>query len=340
MDLDKLLIAPQTIAFATTYQCNASCKNCCFGCSPQMKVRLSIEDMKFYIDQALKFYSDSLKVLVLTGGESFLLKDDLIEIVKYGSSKGLVTRIVTNAFWAKDYQTAYDILLNLRENGLNEINYNTGDDHQEWVPYDNIVTACIAAMDLNLTCIVNVETHDNAIFDGNTFFQDSRLSTYFDYTKYEKPLKIEKGLWIPFNSDSHITSETIVPKEDVSKTRCHSLFTTIAINPFSYMMSCCGLVSEHILPLRLGSLKKHSIKELYELQFIDLLKIWLYTEGPYNVLKYVYEKRGIHKKISGHICAICAEIFRDTENIQCIKDNYEELFDTVMFKYLLLRKTF
>ncbi|CUP53798.1 radical SAM protein [Bacteroides thetaiotaomicron] len=340
MNLEQLVIPPKTIAFATTYQCNAACKNCCFSCNPSIKARLSVKDMKEYIDQALNFYASSLKVLVLTGGESFLLKDDLVEILEYGSSKGLVTRVVTNGYWAQSYQKAYNTLLNLREHGLKEINYSTGDDHQEWVPYENIVNGCIAAMDLNLTCVVNVETHDNSKFDGNTFFLDSRLRTYFDHTKYETPLKIEKGLWIPFNSESHITTDNIIPKEDISRTRCYSLFTTIPINPFSYMMSCCGLVSEHVIPFRLGSLKKQTVKELYEMQFNDLMKIWLYTEGPYNILKYIYEKRGIDRNISGHICAICAEIFRENENIQCVKDNYEELFASVMFKYLLLKRVY
>lgn len=100
MNIDQLIISPKTIAFATTFQCTAACKNCCFGCSPQNKARLSLEDMKDYVDQAIKNYGNSVKVLVLTVGECFLLKDDLSRIIEYGSEKGLVVRVVTNGFWA------------------------------------------------------------------------------------------------------------------------------------------------------------------------------------------------------------------------------------------------
>ena len=339
MDFNDFINPPRTIALATTYQCNASCRNCCFGCNPNIKVRLSTKDMKDYINQAFANYSQSLKVLVLTGGESFLLKEDLVEIIQYASSLGLVIRVVTNGYWANSYEKAYSILFNLREYGLNEINYSTGDDHQEWVPYENIVNGCMAAMDLNLTCVVNVETHDNSKFDWRIFYTDNRLKAYFDYEKYKTPLKVERGLWIPFDSNSLITADKIMQKGNTSKTRCYSLFTTISINPYSYVISCCGLLSEHILPFRLGNLKSHTIKELYENQFNDLLKIWLYVEGPYNVLDYIYKRRKINRKITGHICSICAEIFKDKENIQWIKDHRNELLPSIIFKYQLLRRT-
>ncbi|MFI3297910.1 MAG: hypothetical protein R3Y59_09875 [bacterium] len=77
--------------------------------------------------------------------------------------------------------------------------------------------------------------------------------------------------------------------------------------------------------------------ELYEMQFYDLVKIWLYTEGAHAVLKYIYNKRGIDRRIIGHSCYVCAEIFKDTENIQCIKDNYQEIMPSVMFKYFLTK---
>lgn len=80
---------------------------------------------------------------------------------------------------------------------------------------------------------------------------------------------------------------------------------------------------------------------LIEYQFgnIDFLKIWLFLEGPHEVLKYINEKRGVEKKIVGHICYACAEIFKDGKNIQWIKDNYNEIMPSIMFKYLTLKTT-
>ena len=339
MSINNLVIPPKTLTFLTTFQCTAACKNCCFGCNPKFRKKLSLQQMKNYIDQSISCYKHSLRVLVLTGGECFLLKNDLKEIIKYATSKGLLTRVVTNGYWAKTYQQAYETLLSLRDDGLKEINFSTGDEHQEWVAYENIVNGCMASIDLGLTCIVNVETHDTSKFKAKTLLEDHQLKSYFDKKKYKNPLRIDNGLWIPFNKNSKISYDSIEFKEDITSKRCTSLFSTISINPYSQMLACCGLTSERIEPLRLGSLQHCSIKELYELQFRDLLKIWLFVEGSYSVLQYIYGKRGIKKRIVGHTCHICAEIFKDTENIQCIKDNYKEIFTTVMFKFELLKLT-
>ncbi|MDR1056484.1 MAG: radical SAM protein [Prevotellaceae bacterium] len=89
MDIEQLIIPPRTIALSTTYQCSAACKNCCFGCNPIIKDRLSLQEMKDYVDQSMEYYGDSIGVLVLTGGECFL-GYDLTKIVEYGASKELI----------------------------------------------------------------------------------------------------------------------------------------------------------------------------------------------------------------------------------------------------------
>lgn len=339
MDIDNLKIPPKTIALCTTYQCTSACKNCCFQCNPSVKDRLTLLQMKDYVDQAMVYYGDSLEVLVLTGGECFLLGNDIVEIVEYGVSKELIVRIVTNGYWAKTYEDAYDILSNLRNKGLKELNFSTGDDHQEWVDYENIVNGCMAAMDLGLTCFVNVEIHDNCSFNGDMLQNDPRLVDYFDVTKYSKPLRIERGIWIPFVENNNISYDKLNQKEDLNKKRCSSLFTTLPITPYSQLMSCCGLTCEYITPFRLGNLQNKTIKELYESQFRDFLKIWLFVDGPYAVLQYLYDKRGIKRNLKGHICYMCAEIFKDENNIKYINDNYDTIMPSIMLKYLLLKST-
>lgn len=337
MNIQELIVQPTTLALITTFQCTAACKNCCFGCNPNIKARLSLKEIKNYIDQAVKFYEKSIRVLVFTGGEASLLQDDLLEAIRYGSSKGLITRVVSNGFWAKTYTEAYEYLSTLKEAGLQELNFSTGDEHQEWVSYENIVNGCMASMDLGLTTVVNVEIHDNSKFDANILVKDTRLLDYFDVFKYKNTLKVERGIWIPFRDNANISYNNIKSKNDLTTQRCLSLFTTLPINPYSQLMACCGLASEHIIPMRLGDLHKKNIKELYESQFYDLMKIWLFVDGPYKILSYIQKKRGIEKKLSGHICYVCASIFQDPDNIECIKRNYKEIMHTVMLKYMLLK---
>jgi hypothetical protein len=130
---------------------------------------------------------------------------------------------------AKTYQYAYDVLSSLRDKY-----YSTGNDHQKWVDYENIVNGCMAAMDLGLACFVNVEIHDDSSFNGDQFQSDSRLIDYFDVIKHSKSLKIERGIWIPFDTGAHLSyDKKVEAREDLFKKRCTSLFTTLPVTPYS-----------------------------------------------------------------------------------------------------------
>ena len=106
--------------------------------------------------------------------------NDLNLIIDYASRIGLSVRVVTNGYWAKSPEIAKEKLLELSKCGLKEVNFSTGEDHQEWVSYDNIVYGSIAALDLGLTCVINVESHDKSKFKSNLFYEDERLKKYLD----------------------------------------------------------------------------------------------------------------------------------------------------------------
>lgn len=63
------IIAPTTISLTTIFKCTAACRNCCFQCNQKNKKIMTFVEMKSYIDKCLKVYSDSISMLVLTGGE-------------------------------------------------------------------------------------------------------------------------------------------------------------------------------------------------------------------------------------------------------------------------------
>ena len=337
--MESLFITPTEISFITTNQCTAACANCCFQCNPKNKDRISLAEMKQYVDDAISSYS-TVKLLVLTGGECFILGNDLNCIVKYATEKKLVVRVVTNGFWANTYEKAFEKLKKLVEDGLTEINFSTGDEHQEFVPFDNIINGIIASLELNLTVVVNIELSDNSSFNLNDLKNDVRLEKYKD--RIGKDLIIMCGRWIPFFKEQKKKRESnknVVYVEE-NKNRCASLFRTISISPTDDVYACCGLPVKYISYLRLGTLKKYSLQYLYEYQFQDFIKIWLYTEGPKKILNFILNKRNeeLIDTNKWHICQICAEIFKCEENIITLQQNYGEVFSNVMFKYELLKR--
>ncbi|MDR0506240.1 MAG: hypothetical protein LBH32_05435 [Dysgonamonadaceae bacterium] len=346
--MKELIIPPVQLTFITTNKCTASCQNCCFQCNPGNNNKLTLSEMKQYIDQSLEVYN-TIKLLILTGGECFTLGKDMNCIIKYASSKGLYIRVVTNGYWATSFDKAYKILHELAGAGLTEINFSTGDEHQMWIPYDNIVYGIMAALELNLAVAINVESSKLSQFNINQLKYDVRLEKY--KSLFDKKLLIFGGVWMPFikSTEEKLNTTSIYNKNEKSplilhhqKGRCASLFNTISIDPFHQMVACCGLTVSYIPYLRLGSVKKYSLHFLYEYQFHDFIKIWLFTEGPEKILQFCRKKLNLPSidTTKWHICQICVEIFRDKQNLSILRQNYGDLFPNVMLKYTLLREKY
>ncbi|MDR3218420.1 MAG: hypothetical protein LBU22_05475 [Dysgonamonadaceae bacterium] len=345
--MNELIIPPTQLSLLVTNKCTAACQNCCFQCNPKNKDRLSLDKMKQYVDQAVDAYS-TIQLLVITGGECFTLGTDLNKIIKYSSDKGLFIRVVTNGYWAKSPEKARIILEKLVEAGLNEINFSTGDEHQMWVPYDNIIHGIISALELNLTTAVNVESSKLSEFSINQLKSDCRLEKYIHFL--HKKLFLLGGVWMPFNKSTEEELNTFGEERkkelpillQQNKSRCSSLFNSISIDPFHQVIACCGLTVGYIPYLRMGLAKKYPLKFLYEYQFQDFLKIWLFTEGPEKILAFCRIKLNLPpiETTKWHICQICIEIFRNEQYILILQQNYGEVFQSVLLKYSLLREKY
>jgi len=334
----ELIIPPLLMNFVTTNKCTSSCVNCCFHCNPKRKDKLTSTEINDYICKAIAAYP-TIRIVVFSGGECFTLGTELNEIVSYASNKGLRTRVVTNAYWATSFKTAYLKLKELSDLGLNEVNISTGDEHQEWVPYDNVIYAITASLKLGLETVVNVEYSNISKFKSQILFDDPCLKKYL----YNRKFHIINGIWMPFKKS---TKDKMLKEKELSidsnlfkEERCTNLFSSININANHHMNACCGLPSEYIPYLKLGDSQKYSLKELYENQFYDLLKIWLYAEGPRRILDYCMTERQlpILKTYNMHLCQICAEIFQDPENIAVISKNYELLYANIILKYSFVK---
>lgn len=113
------IINPTSLTLITTNQCTAACRNCCLNCNPKGTNRLSLVQMKRYVDTAIQSFPN-ISHVVLTGGECFLLGDDLADIIQYIHSKKLSSRVVTNGYWASSKESAKKILSGLKALGLSE----------------------------------------------------------------------------------------------------------------------------------------------------------------------------------------------------------------------------
>lgn len=328
------ILQPSTIVLVTTFRCTAECENCCFGCRRDSGESMSLDNMKHYIDECMRYYGASIKGLVLTGGECMIFRENVLNIIKYASQLGLSTRIVTNAFWAKSYVEARSIVASLISCGLKEINFSTGDDHRKWIPWRNVRNTAVASARLGLTPFINIETHDNS--NTSLIQWMKRDHVLFKLLEAGK-IKIEKGIWVPFNYSRINKFEyksLLLPQKHE---RCTSLFSTIPINPYGEVLACCGLCAENNPFLRIGNIKNKTIQTIYESSFKDLLKIWLFSDGPLKILETIYKDRdGCNYNSSGHICDLCRQLFKNHLNIEWLCNNRDKYLTSILLHYQLL----
>jgi MoaA/NifB/PqqE/SkfB family radical SAM enzyme len=332
--MNDLIIAPTTLSIITTYRCTSSCKDCCFQCNPNRQEKLTVSEIKEYISKSVQAYP-SIRVLVLTGGECFLYGMKLEDIIKHASSYGLVTRVVTNGFWAKDYNKAKETINRLAVAGLNEINFSTGDDHLEYVFIETIKNGIIASLKHNLITVVNVESGGWKKFNFNSLKEDVALKEFVNNGK----LKIINGIWVPFTRSTlnEAKNATQIYK-DVFKPyqRCVNIFHSITIDPNHRMIACCGLTSKYIKYLDLGNVNKFPILELYNKQFNDFLKIWIATEGPHKIMDFIskYAILDDTNYKEHHACQVCERIFNNEKYLQIIQTEYKSIYSNVILKHL------
>lgn len=139
---------PDSLVLFYGARCVARCEYCChpaetFGdasLTPALAIRLIREA------HALGHFG----LIGVTGGEPWLYRDELLEILEAVRPLGLQIRIVTSAHWAKTPERALAELRPFVERGLTQLSVSTDPTHQRYVPRERAEHALAAAQALGL----------------------------------------------------------------------------------------------------------------------------------------------------------------------------------------------
>jgi hypothetical protein len=277
------------------------------------------------IEQAIQLYSD-IKIVVFTGGECFMLKNDLFKAIEFCTQKGLQSRCVTNAYWAKRSEVAERYAKKLVQVGINEINISTGLDHQEWINEDTVINAVKHLTQQNIFTLVTVEKDNdnsnclNQILD-NPLIQNLTLN-------HKDIFLIQSNAWMPFYEDSD-QRENI--DSDIINKGCDQIFENLVITPKKEVSACCGLTLEHIPEMKLGNIK--NLECYKDMQQDDFLKIWIKVEGPLKIIEQLLGENNEKLINIQHQCQACAILHKDEEIIGKLINNYSEYIVPVLHKF-------
>lgn len=315
-------IDPSGIVLIATNRCTSACDHCCFGCNPQEGRSMTFEEMKEYVDTCLAAYPDTLSVLTLTGGECMLLGKDVERIISYAAGRGLTCSIVSNGSWATSFGKAVRTLRRLRQCGLAMAAFSTGEEHNCYVPWQRARDAAVAAARLGLRTELRVE-YQAGHFDIAHAIEDDP-----EVIRWARALKLEytQNRWMQFyNKGKKPRKRSINFYKNDEIRPCHAMFENITINPYGEVYACCGLGVCRLPQMLLGNIRREPIRTIYERAFQDMMKVWIFTQGPQAVVKFVYEKTGQQFDWhTPHICDICRTILTDKAVLPVVREHFME----------------
>lgn len=327
-------VSPTTLGIITTYKCSAQCEDCCFSCSPKNNTRITLAELKETIGKIAQ--QVPIKVVVFTGGETTLLGQDLYSALGYCKELGLTTRIITNGFWGYSPNAINMKLDKLIENGLNELNLSTGDNHQKFVSIENVMNISYEAVRRGLPTLISVEKAKGFHFD---------LSDIFDHPIYSRIQTLENSHLFKAMSSPWVSLKNPQKYEydegclATNQLGCNSLFENITIDATGKIYSCCGLTVREISEFYVGNISENFCDELsyinqegYDKYF--LIKYWIYTDGPVNIIKKVKEWcPDIIIPEFAHQCLYCQAIFNNPIIRDVIEKNIYDIQEEILEKF-------
>src|SRR5271165_2123833 len=199
----RVFVQPNVLTILGTYKCTAACENCCFGSNPFITKRLGLPDILSFISEGAR--TGSCKMVVFSGGECFLLRDDLVAAVAHATRLGLATRCVTNGYWAKRMEHGRRRLQALRDAGLTELNISTGDYHQRFVDQQTVINAACLSVELMKSTLIVVESQKERRVSAAALGADPRIQRLL--AEHGDRFQLIESPWMPMSLDVTIEQD-------------------------------------------------------------------------------------------------------------------------------------
>ncbi|MDO4437478.1 MAG: hypothetical protein Q4B77_05990 [Coriobacteriaceae bacterium] len=300
-------------------------------CSPEHSEMLSFDQMSTVLHRLIKM-DLPIQTVVFTGGECTRLGDDLLDMISYANSRGLTTRIVTNAEWATGKDKTFCYLQALREAGLDEINISFDDYHADWVPISNIKRVWTQAAELSFATIaIATCEHGSATVtpDYLRYELGEVIPTYYEPNgdiNSDLQDSIEKGKQCRFISNNNLYRlgrARNLRKDEFRQHRCGMVYEgcrdccrDIVITPEFRVALCCGMRPGAGSIIDIGSAE-------FESEMSDSEEIfcrYLSELGPYSLLSLLGRvfphETGKLESINSP-CEACESASRLIEKLDC-----------------------
>jgi pyruvate-formate lyase-activating enzyme len=301
-----------------TYRCNFTCRHCISECTPARQERMTLEDARRWIDEAVEGLAP--KLIGYTGGEPFLLYRQLQQLVDYGQQRhGIASGIVTNCFWATSTAATERRVRELHALGLRSLVVSCDDHHLEYVPVEHVKRATQAALALEISvCVNTVVTRNGSICKNDVprLLGLSRADIERGAVTLKEfgPLKIGRAAKL-LDADEYI--ETSRP--EYFDAACPYVTNIPSVTPDGSVFACCCFGNAAVDPEQAigdcGDARANGLSGVLSRMRNDLLFSLFSRCGPFRVLQRACEAAP-HVPIRGRYlctCDVCVELYHNPE---------------------------
>lgn len=331
-----LFYQPRILSIMPTWQCTAACSDCGTESTPHVRTKLSTKQVIRAIETAA---DEGFSLVVFTGGEVTLAPHELREGLKRANKLGLTTRIVTNGWWAKSPELAAIQIGALVDDGLDEINFSTGDEHARFVPVERVVMGIRSAIDFNLSPVLMIELRKDALITKKNLQESGYFQTMLDGVANQ--LIIVESPWMPLEHSRVGTypEGSMASTDNLgSKTGCESLFETHTVQANGRIGICCGLGMRTVSQLQFDHIDNLvSFNDVAHRAELDLVKILIKQIGPERLLARLAKSNPEiqWQDLYAHKCQACLRVFDDPTVLNAIKQNEQALMAEVATSIVL-----
>jgi hypothetical protein len=291
-------LLPHSVTVLTTDRCTAECRHCCMNSSPSRTNTLTYEQMAQSLGQLFEGYR--MSVVVFAGGEPTLLGDDLLKAIRFCKDHGVITRIVSNSYWATSPEAALEKCQELRAAGLDELNLSMDDYHEPYVPLERVRWAYQAALQVDFSAIVIANACGPQSVLSPEFLEaefgmsKTPIQRRFDVDGRSSNYSREEDGRVILMSNGNVQrlgrgAEFIALDECNTDTLenhvdqiggCPHAVRSLAISPGNHLVSCCGFELHGNPILDFGDLDHASAGSLLDKADDDLLVNMISMVGP------------------------------------------------------------
>jgi hypothetical protein len=332
----RCTVVPHELTILTTSECDAHCAHCLMRSGPKRHDTLTLENIIETVEGA--HAAGPLQTVVFAGGEPTLLADTLLDAIAHVSGLGILTRVVTNAGWAATPEQARAMVTELREAGLDEINYSADDFHLPWIPLDNVVNAWHASKGIGFVSVVIALSSGPAskinpavmmaalgeevplVFDDSGKMQEFPPPAP-DGTCYlisnTQVYRIGRGRRLRQSYAVFTDDEKALDRP------CPWAVNTAALSAKNHLVACCGIEAEGNEVLDFGRRAEAGVTDLVAKANDDPLVLAIATLGPSYLMKRAQQldpSLKFRPRYSA-ICEICEDVTTNPGAVAALRAN-------------------